>query len=308
MNEISIVIPVYNNQLSLKLLGDKLIEISKNLQNSNKNLEIVFVDDGSSDNSFMELLKFKKIYNNTKIIKLLKNYGSNNAIQIGLKNTSGEFISVLSADLQDDPDLILEMYSFIQKEKINLIICERNSRNDNFISVLFSKIFYKILISYVVKNYPKNGFDVFMIKKDLLNNLNLDTINPTISLMIMTQGFKYKKILYQRKKREFGKSQWTFSKKINFFWDIFIRYSDLPIKIISRFGLFFSIISILYGIYILVTKLIFNINVEGFATLAILVSFLSGLIIFTLGLIGEYLIRIYKIVEKTEKVIIEEII
>jgi hypothetical protein len=82
----------------------------------------------------------------------------------------------------------------------------------------------------------------------------------------------------------------------------------LPIKIISRFGLFFSIISILYGIYILVTKLIFNINVEGFATLAILVSFLSGLIIFTLGLIGEYLIRIYKIVEKTEKVIIEEII
>jgi dolichol-phosphate mannosyltransferase len=160
----------------------------------------------------------------------------------------------------------------------------------------------------VVKNYPKNGFDVFMIKKDLLNNLNLDTINPTISLMIITQGFKYKKILYERRKREFGKSQWTFSKKINFFWDIFIRYSDLPIKIISRFGLFFSIVSIFYGIYILVTKLIFNINVEGFATLAILISFLSGLIIFTLGLIGEYLIRIYKIVEKTEKVIIEEII
>ena len=111
-----------------------------------------------------------------------------------------------------------------------------------------------------------------------------------------------------RKERKYGKSQWTFSKKINFFWDIFIRYSNLPIKIISRLGLLFSIISILYGLYIFIIKLIYNINVEGWATLAILISMLSGIIIFILGLIGEYLIRIYKIVDKTDKVIIEKYI
>jgi len=305
MNEISIIVPVYNNQPSLKILGDKLIEISKSLLNNNKKLEIIFVDDGSFDNSFNELLNFKKKYNNTKIIKLIKNYGSNNAIQVGLKNASAEYISIISADLQDDPGLVLEMYSLIQKEKVNLIVCERNYRNDGFLTEIFSRIFYKILVSYVVKNYPKNGFDVFMIKKDLLNNLNLETFNPTISLMIMTQGFKYKKILYERKKRQFGKSQWSFSKKIDFFWDIFIRYSNLPIKIISRFGLLFSLLSVTYALYIFFAKLIYNINVEGFATLAILISFLSGLIIFILGLIGEYLIRIYKLVEKSEKIIIE---
>ena len=133
-------------------------------------------------------------------------------------------------------------------------------------------------------------------------------MNPTISLMIVSMGYKYKKIFYKRKIREYGESQWTFGKKVNFFWDIFIRYSNLPIKIVSRFGLLFSFLSVIYGLYVFVAKLIYNINVEGFATLAILISFLSGIIIFILGFIGEYLIRIYKLVEKSEKIIIESII
>lgn len=308
MYEISVIIPVFNNQASIKLLGNQLIEISKNLEQDNKRLEIIFVEDGSSDNSLEELINLKKICNNIKIIKLLKNYGSNDAVQVGFKNSSGKYISVLSADLQDDPYLILQMYNDIKDADENLVICERKNRKDKFITVLFSKIFYKILNTHVIENYPKNGFDIFMINKALLQNINLDTFNPTISLMIISTGLKYKKIFYDRKERKYGKSQWTFSKKINFFWDIFIRYSNLPIKIISRLGLLFSIISILYGLYIFIIKLIYNINVEGWATLAILISILSGIIIFILGLIGEYLIRIYKIVDKTDKVIIEKYI
>lgn len=92
------------------------------------------------------------------------------------------------------------------------------------------------------------------------------------------------------------------------FWNIFIRHSDLSVKIISRFGLIFSLISILYGIYVLIIKLFFNIPVQGFATLAVLISFFSSIIIFMLGLIGEYLIRIYQVVDKTNKVIIEKYI
>jgi dolichol-phosphate mannosyltransferase len=305
MYEISIVIPVFNNELSIKLLGIKLASISENLKKNNKKIEIIFVDDDSSDNSVNEIINLKKNYNNIKIIKLLKNYGSNNAIQVGLKNSSGNYAAVLPADLQDDPDLILQMYNIITNSNENLVICEREDRDDKIITIFFAKIFYKILNLFLLKNYPKNGFDVFMIKRELLNNMNLETLNPSISLMIISMGFRFKKILYKRKKREHGKSQWTFSKKVNFFWDIFIRYSDFPIKIISRFGLIFSLLSIMYGLYVFFAKLIYDINVEGFATLAILISFLSGLIIFILGLIGEYLIRIYKLVEKNEKVIIE---
>ena len=308
MNEISVIIPVFNNQTSIRPLGIKLIEISKSLEQHNSKLEIVFVEDGSSDDSLQELINFKKIYNNVKIIKLLKNYGANNAVQVGFKNSSGKYITNLSADLQDDPYLILQMYNIIKNSNENLVVCERKNREDKFATVLFAKIFYKILNTFVFENYPKNGFDIFMINKALLQNINLDTFNPTISLMIISAGFKYKKIFYERKNREYGKSQWTFSKKINFFWDIFIRYSNLPIKIISRLGLLFSIISILFAFYIFISKLIYGTNVEGFTTLAILISLLSGIIIFTLGLIGEYLIRIYKIVEKSDKVIIEKYI
>jgi dolichol-phosphate mannosyltransferase len=98
-----------------------------------------------------------------------------------------------------------------------LVICERDKRNDNIITKIFSNAFYFILKKTIFKNYPKNGFDVFMINKKLLSNLNLNTHSPTISLMIYSLGFKYKKIFYDRKKREHGKSQWTFSKKLNLF-------------------------------------------------------------------------------------------
>jgi dolichol-phosphate mannosyltransferase len=306
MFEISIIIPVFNNQGSIKPLGVKLVEIKKILEQDNKNLEIVFVEDGSSDHSLEELINFKKICNNVKIIKLLKNYGSGNAIQVGFKNSSGKYISMLSADLQDDPDLILKMYDIIKNSNENLVVCERENRNDKFTTILFAKIFYKILKTYVIKNYPINGFDIFMIKKELLKDLNLETLNPTISYAIMSMGYKPIKIFYSRKKRDYGKSQWTFKKKIDLFWNIFIRYSNLPVKIISRFGLIFSLISILYGIYVLIIKLFFNIPVQGFATLAVLISFLSSIIIFMLGFIGEYLVRIYQIVDKTNKVIIEK--
>jgi dolichol-phosphate mannosyltransferase len=308
MYEISIVIPVFNNQDSIKILGNKLLEVLKSLEKHNKKTEIVFVDDGSSDNSFEELINFKKICNNVKIIKLIKNYGASNAAQIGFKNSSGKYISILSADMQDDPHLILQMYDVIKNQNENLVVCERKSREDKFTTIIFAQIFYKILNLYVIKNYPKKGFDVFMVNRDLLKNINLDSLNPTLSYALMYMGFKYKKIFYTRKIRDHGKSQWTLSKKINLFWDIFIRYSDLPIKLISRFGLLFSLITMLYAFFIFVMKLIYNTSIEGWATLAILISFLSGLIIFILGLIGEYLIRIYKIVDKTDEVIIEKYI
>ena len=308
MIEISIIIPVYNNKPSLKKLFNELMKIRDNFLNRQKEIEILFIDDGWKDNSFEELLNLKKLFKNLKIIKLLKNYGSNNAVQIGLNEASGNYVCVLSADLQDNPNLILKMYDVIINENENLVICERRTREDSILSLVLAKLFYKLFLSAVDVNYPKNGFDVFMIKKDLLKNINTNLRNPTISLMIATQGYKFKKIDYDRSKREFGKSEWTFKKKMSFFWDIFIRYSDLPIKIVSRFGFLFSLISFMYGIYILSMNLINGSEVQGFTTIAVLISFCSGLIIFTLGLVGEYLIRIYKIVEKNEEVIIEKII
>lgn len=143
MYEISIVIPVFNNELSINLLGSKLAEISENLKKKFHEIEILFIDDGSSDNSLNEILNFKKNYNNVnvKILKLSKNYGSNNAIQVGLKNSSGNYVAVLSADLQDEPNLILQMHNIIVNSNENLVICERESRKDKFTTVFFFKNF-----------------------------------------------------------------------------------------------------------------------------------------------------------------------
>lgn len=305
MVNVSVVIPVFNNEGSINKLVEELNKIKDSLTNSNKKIEVIFVDDGSKDRSFEILKNIKQRNEYIKIIKLRKNYGANEATQLGLKKANGNFISVLSADLQDDPQLILKMYELCSHGE-NLVICERQTREDNFSTKLFSKMFYLLLRKSVMVNFPKNGFDVFMINKKYLDRLNLDNINPTISIMIATLGVKYKKIFYDRKKREHGKSQWTLSKKLNLFWNIFIRYSDLPIKFISRIGLSISVMSFIYVFYIIFVKIFFDFPVPGFATIVTSIAFFSGLIIFILGIMGEYLIRIFKILDKNEEIQIEE--
>lgn len=306
MIEISVVIPVYNNSLSIDKLFERISIIVQKLKKNGKEVELIFVDDGSEDSSFSKIENIKKENENIKIIKLIKNYGANEAVQIGLQNAKGNYVSILSADLQDEPELILKMYEVCSND-IKLVICERESRSDSLITKIFAKIFYLVLKKSVIKDYPKNGFDIFMISRELLNKVNLKTINPTISLMIISLGLKYKTIFYDRQKRDYGKSEWTLSKKLNFFWNIFIRYSDLPIKFISRVGLIISILSFLYGIYIILIKLILGFPVPGFATIVSSITFFSGLIIFMLGIMGEYLIRIFKILDNNENIIIEKI-
>jgi len=303
---ISVVIPVYNNEESLPLLFEELQGLEKKLESKKYDLELVFVDDGSKDGSLQSLIALKSRLRNTKIIKLTRNFGAKNASRAGLENISGEFFSILAADLQDPPKLILTMLNEISND-CKLVICERESREDPILKKILASIYYKIFRFLVDGNYPKRGFDVFLADKVLLeHHLKCSNFYTTTNFLFFL-GFSYKSIKVHRPKRHHGKSSYTLSKSFDQATDNIFSSSVMPLRIVSLVGFIAAIGSIIYGTVIFINALIYNLSIPGYASLFVMISFLSGIIIIMLGIIGEYIWRIYDEVTRKPKSIIEKV-
>jgi len=303
---LSIVIPVYYNEDSIEPLYQKLIKVERQLKAIKINLQLIFVDDGSGDFSFQKLLKIKRQRRSIKLIKLTRNFGAVHASKCGLSFVTGDCFTILAADLQDPPELILQMV----KKWISgstFIICERTSREDPFVSKLFAKFFYWLVRNLVINDYPRGGYDMALMDKSILKHIVFSSKNLYTPLLVYWLGYKPDVIHYHRAKREYGKSRWTFLKKINAFLDIIVGFSVRPIRLISAFGAVISVMSLIYGTSIVISALFNKISIPGFATIVSLISFMLGLIIIMLGIIGEYLWRIFDETNKRPEVVIEKI-
>jgi glycosyltransferase involved in cell wall biosynthesis len=218
MKKISIIIPVFNNADTIYLLYCKLLNISNILKKKKINIEIIFVEDGSLDNSFVELVKIKKNNKKIKIIKLAKNYGSQSAILIGLKKAKGNASCVITADLEDNPDLILKMVNkWILGEKF--IIYSRYKKE-----ISFSSIYHLLVKKIINQKYPLGGFDIFLLDKKYFKFLNFKEKNPIIALMLISIKKNPIILKYKKNKRLYGKSQWTLRKKIIHVFNSFYYY------------------------------------------------------------------------------------
>lgn len=306
MKKIDIVLPIYFNAQSLENLFSELIKIRISLSLKSIATTYIFVDDGSKDESLAKILDFKKNEPNIKVIKLTRNFGATLCSKTGLSFCDGDAAIILAADLQDPPDLINQMVE-LWLEGSKFVICERVARNDPFISKLFSKIFYIMVNKLVISNYPKGGFDLALMDKSLLPYIINSAKSSFTPLLAFWLGYEPKIIKYHREKRKSGKSKWTFSKKINACLDIFLSFSNTPLRLISGFGLVTALLSFSYGSSVIIGAIFKKIPVEGFATLVSLITFLLGLIIIMLGFLGEYIWRIFEELNRRPNVVIEEI-
>jgi dolichol-phosphate mannosyltransferase len=306
MKVLSVIVPVYYNERSISALGDRLKAVSKQLLQQSIEMELIFVDDGSGDNSLDELLKLRKQHDSIRIIKLTRNFGSIHAIKTGLQYVKGDCFTILAADLQDPPEIISQMVAKWQ-EGSKFVICERTGRDDPFLSRLFAALYYRIVLMVVDKNYPKGGFDLALMDRAMLPYMKESGKNVYTLLYAYWLGFKPDIMHYKREKRLHGKSKWTFTKKLKVFLDVILGFSFAPIRIMSLIGFFVSTISFLYGAFIVINALLGNMVVPGFATITTLITFLLGLIIVMLGVIGEYLWRILDEVQSRPESVIEEI-
>tara|TARA_Y200000002_G_scaffold377973_1_gene384480 strand:- start:1578 stop:2525 length:948 start_codon:yes stop_codon:yes gene_type:complete len=305
-NLFSIIVPVYYNEDSLSILFNKLIELEKKLLLDDINIELIFVDDGSKDNSLRELLKLKEKKPDTKVIKHTRNFGAVIATKTGQKYASGDCCTVIAADLQDPVDLLYDMVQHWVKGH-KYVIAVRRTRKDPFLSRMFSSFYYKILKTFVIRNYPEGGFDLALIDKTLLPYFKNSGKNINPSLLGYWLGFQPKIIKYDRLEREFGKSRWTFKKKINFFLDSILGFSVKPIRSILSIGIVISLFSFFYFAFVLVNAMLGNMEVKGFATIVALISFFFGIVISMLGVIGEYIWRIFDELNKKPESVIDEV-
>lgn len=306
MKTVSIVIPVYFNAESLPLLFQSLLEVESDLKEYKLGLQLIFVDDGSGDESFAELVKIKEQRPETTIVKLARNFGAVSASKTGLQFVTGDCFMLLAADLQDPPSIIIEMARKWQDNN-PYVIAVRKERDDPFFTRVYASIYYWLLRTLVVPNYPHGGFDMFMLDKKALPHLrdSAKDINP--SLLSYWLGFSPVKIEYTRGKRLHGKSRWTFTKKVKFLLDSLLGFSVLPLRLISLFGVIVSLLSFSYGGLVVINALLGYRDVQGFPTLVALLTFILGLIIIMLGIIGEYLWRIFAQLNQRPEVVIDEI-
>jgi glycosyltransferase involved in cell wall biosynthesis len=306
LKTVSIVIPVYFNAESLPILFRELCEVERELLLIDIALELIFVDDGSGDSSFEELLLIKDSRPSTKIVKLTRNFGAVHAFKCGLGFVTGDCFMVFAADLQNPPKMIPQM---IEKWSLGskYTICVRTSRDDPLMSRIYSAFFYKLLKLIGIKNYPDGGYDMALMDKDLLPHLIVSSKNSYTHLLIHWLGFKPEIIYYHRPMRIHGKSRWTFAKKFKVFLDVMLGFSVTPIRAISSIGAIVSLLSFSYGITVVVLALIEGNSVAGFPTIVALLTFLLGLIILMLGIIGEYLWRIFDESNLRPETVIEKV-
>ena len=304
----SIVIPVYQNELNL----DDTIPACMNFikQISQYDVELIFVNDGSTDRSIEVLESYYNKYPEAiKILQLSKNFGQSAATTAGLAYATGDVVGIISADMQDPIELFENMLKDWEKG-IRLVIATRESRSDGFISDLFSKMFYKVINSFVVKNYPKGGFDFCIMDRVVVDQfLNVNQKTTGMLFTIFNFGYEYTLHYYERREREKGKSQYTFWKKILTFYDSMLANTYMPIRFVSALGFITSLGGFLYSLYVILTWL-FNpdkdASPEGWATIVVLISIFSGFILMALGIIGEYIWRIYVEVRETEGIKYDE--
>ncbi len=307
MKKISVIIPVYYNELSLPLLFKSLIGLEARLKERDVETELIFVDDGSGDASFSELLKIKIERPTTKIVKHSRNFGSMRAIKTGFRYVTGDCFTFLAADLQDPPELIALMVDrWINGSKY--VTCVRKHRDDPLLSRIFSYLYYKLLRLFVVRDFPEGGYDLALMDRVLHPYLLQSGKNINISLFVHFLGFTPEVIYYDRQKRQHGKSRWTFAKRFNYFIDSFVGFSVIPLRLISWIGASLALPSFIYGLVVIFSVFMEGSIVPGFATLATLISFLFGLLLIMLGIIGEYIWRIFDQLNGTPESVIETVL
>lgn len=232
---LTLVIPVYRNEGSIP----DLLDAVENLHHAlNGEMETVFVVDGSPDRCY-ELLREtlpEKSFP-SKLALLSKNFGSFQAIRVGLQLGSGERFAVMAADLQEPPELVLEMDRALRNESIDVVVGVRDGRKDPLLSRIPSQVFWRLYRRYVVPEIPPGGVDVFGCNRHFRDNLlQLDERHSSLIAQIFWLGFRRKCISYDRQARQHGKSAWTLHKKINYLMDSVFAFTDLPIRLLIRVG------------------------------------------------------------------------
>lgn len=306
MPKLSIVVPVYFNEASLPHLEAALAKLESQLREAGVEMELIFVNDASRDKSLDILRAIQARRPNTIVLNHFSNHGSLVAMQTGLKYVTGDCFTYLAADLQDPPELLLEMVREWRSGE-RFVVRVRASREDPLLTKIFAWLNYRIVRFLIMPTYPEGGFDMAVMDKIFLPNLLRCGQNKNLAMLAWSLGIPAKVLTYHRREREHGKSMWTFRKKINYFIDSSVGFSVRPMRLATGIGFLIALFCFLYVAVVVSGKVLGFIEIPGFAALAALLGFLNGCSFIFLGLLGEYVWRIYQEMSSQPEVVFEEV-
>ena len=288
MSKLSIIVPVYWNSDTLMLLYQ---DMKEKILHKLEEYEIVFVDDGSGDNSWEIMNQIREMDENVRLVRLSRNFGEHAAILAGLSVCTGDCAVTKQADLQEDSELILQLYEK-WKEGNKVVLAVRAERDEGAVKKFFANLYYTLMRKLVVKDMPKGGFDCYLLDRQVIEVLlMLDEKNSALTLQLLWVGFKSDRVYFHRKNREIGKSRWTLSKKVKLVVDSMMSFSYFPVRFMSFLGSAYAIAAVVWGIVLVAQKVSGVEDMPGWTSLMVLMLFSFGVIMVMLGLLGEYIWR-----------------
>lgn len=301
MKTLDIVVPCYNEEEMLQIFYK---EVSDNLKNIKWN--VIFVNDGSNDNTLEVIKELENSYDNVKYISFSRNFGKESAIYAGLDYSTEDYVVLMDADLQDPPSLIPKMMEYIKE--YDIVGTRRVTRKgEPFIRSFFARLFYKIANKINKIELVDGARDFRLMKREVVNAiLDLKEYNRFSKGIFQWVGFETKWLEYENIERQKGESSWSFWELFKYSIEGIVSFTTAPLHIATITGIFFSIIAFLAIIVIVIKTLLFGEHVEGWPSTVSIILFLSGIQLFAAGIIGEYLAKIYLESKKRPIYIIKE--
>jgi glycosyltransferase involved in cell wall biosynthesis len=303
MTHLSIVIPLYNEST---LISELLKQVNLNATESTTDFEVIMVDDGSTDQTWNQILKLSEKQTNLKGIKLSRNFGHHYAITAGLRSSIGEWVVVMDGDLQDRPEVIPKLYKKAH-EGFDIVFVSRRNRPEKFYYKILQKTFY-----WFLRILSGIKFDSTQANFSIINRKVVDAFNDFpesarfYGTTIKWLGFKTTQIQADHGMRFSGKPSYTFKKRIKLAGDIIIAFSERPLKFAVVVGLLISIFSVIGAVWIIYSAINWGYSVTGWTSLMFSTFFFSGILLIVLGIIGIYIGRIFQEVKRRPLYVISE--
>jgi undecaprenyl-phosphate 4-deoxy-4-formamido-L-arabinose transferase len=304
--QLAVVIPVYNEEANLPLLMQRIMPV---MQGLGKSFEIIFIDDGSRDNS-LEILKGFAQNTQVKVVELTRNYGQHAAIMAGFSITQADIVITMDADLQNPPEEITNLVKVMEEGNYDVVGTIRKGRKDSFFRILPSKIINIVARKITGVNMRDWGCMLRCYRRPVVERMIQCHEHATfIPALAMVFAKRVTEIEVAHEERYGGKSNYPLRKLINLQFDLVASFSDLPMKLIMYGGVLMSLLGICFGTFLAIARLVYGARwaAEGIFTLFAVLFVFVGLQFFALGVIGEYIGRIYREVRKRPEYMIEKI-
>ena len=303
---LSLVVPCFNEEDNVEKFYSQTVMA---FENNIDEYEFVFVDDGSSDKTLERLHSlFEKDGQRVQVLSFSRNFGKEAAIYAGLKNARGDFVCIIDADLQQRPEVVVEMMNIIKEDNtVDCVTAYQAERKENKLMSAFKSSFYKMINRMSEVDFVNGASDFRLMNRKMLDAvISMGEYHRFSKGIFGFVGFNTKFIPYKVQERENGPSKWNFFKLLKYAVEGIISFSSFPLKLSAYVGFFSAFVSVIYLVLVIIKRLAYGVDVPGYASIVVLVLFLGGLQLMSLGILGEYMSKVYDQVKNRPIYILKE--